>query len=660
MSSPYNLVILATTQPTKLEYDIKQEYDDPEIMTLRGIPKPLLPISGKPAINWWYDSLSSQIEGDVFIVTNAHNGWNFFEESYSSYLRWASSNNIPRSNIINNGNSLFENCQDMFTDIELVKRVKGFVNSIIVVQAELLFDSFNNTSLRELLFANNFVKFIFFNDNNELSNQTKNNIISTNLLDATTEPYQDGTINTTNLIAYMFHSSALYLIEEYTSKNKETINANDSNDSLDCVEKFIQFMMNKSLNTKMIMISYQPLFKWKDPVLTLKEYMSFFKSLFDDTIVIQKDPPLSHQSTSITTRSYARIGLIGNPSDGFYGKTISLLISNFFAEITLIPNKFTHTQEYSKIEFFHSMMTTTFLFKSIEFLSILSFTEGYTNANRLFQATCKVFFVYCKNNNLSLHKQGFRLFYETNIPRQVGLSGSSAIITSLWKALMKFYRIGNDDISLAMQAKLILDVELIELGISAGLQDRVIQSFGGVMYMDFEKEFMERNGGIGRYIRVPSELIPKGFWIAYEGNPSDSGKIHNDVRKRFEEGDKKIADAMIQVASFAEQAYYLLLDASMQKATKRVKLAKLMNMNFNLRLEIYGNRTLGKNNLNMIELARKFGFAAKFTGSGGSIVGLWEDENDKDMMTNVEKLKNELQKEGFVFCWVKICDDKYV
>ncbi|CAG8564510.1 6857_t:CDS:2 [Dentiscutata heterogama] len=543
----------------------------------------------------------------------------------------------------------------MFVDIELVKRVKGFVNSIIVVQAELLFDSFNNTSLKELLFDNDFVKLIFFNDD-ELSKQNKTSMISTNLLDTTTELYQDGSISTANLIAYMFHSSALYLIEEYTLKNKETINANDS---LDCVEKFIQFMMNKSLNTKMIMISYKSLFKWKDPFLTLKEYLSFFKSFFVDTIIIQKDPPLSHQSTSITTHSYARIGLMGNPSDGFYGKTISLLISNFFAEITLIPNKFTHAQEYSKIEFFHSMMTTTFLFQSIESLSILSFTEGYTNANRLFQAACKVFFIYCKNNNLSLHKQGFKLCFETNIPRQVGLSGSSAIITALWKALMKFYRIGNDDISLAMQAKLILEAELIELGISAGLQDRVIQSFGGVMYMDFEKEFMERNGGIGRYIRVPSELIPKGFWIAYEGNPSDSGKIHNDVRKRFEEGDKKLADAMIQFASFAEQTYYLLHDSSIQQATKRVKLAKLMNMNFNLRQEIYGNRTLGKNNLKMIELARKFGFAAKFTGSGGAIVGLWEDENDKNMMINVEKLKNELQKEGFVFCWVKICDDKY-
>ena len=30
-----------------------------------------------------------------------------------------------------------------------------------------------------------------------------------------------------------------------------------------------------------------------------------------------------------------RVGLIGNPSDGFYGKTISFTINNFWAEVTI-------------------------------------------------------------------------------------------------------------------------------------------------------------------------------------------------------------------------------------------------------------------------------------------------------------------------------------
>lgn len=40
----------------------------------------------------------------------------------------------------------------------------------------------------------------------------------------------------------------------------------------------------------------------------------------------------------VTCVSYFRIGLIGNPSDGFNGKTISLTIANFWAEVTIKPS----------------------------------------------------------------------------------------------------------------------------------------------------------------------------------------------------------------------------------------------------------------------------------------------------------------------------------
>jgi glucuronokinase len=34
-------------------------------------------------------------------------------------------------------------------------------------------------------------------------------------------------------------------------------------------------------------------------------------------------------------RTHSRVGLMGNPSDGFGGKTIALLCSNFWAEVTI-------------------------------------------------------------------------------------------------------------------------------------------------------------------------------------------------------------------------------------------------------------------------------------------------------------------------------------
>ena len=41
----------------------------------------------------------------------------------------------------------------------------------------------------------------------------------------------------------------------------------------------------------------------------------------------------------ITNRAYARVGLLGNPSDGYFGKCISVSVQNFFAEVTLTPNQ---------------------------------------------------------------------------------------------------------------------------------------------------------------------------------------------------------------------------------------------------------------------------------------------------------------------------------
>ncbi|CAJ0758966.1 6922_t:CDS:2, partial [Entrophospora sp. SA101] len=59
----------------------------------------------------------------------------------------------------------------------------------------------------------------------------------------------------------------------------------------------------------------------------------------------------------------------------------------------------------------------------------------------------------------------------------------------------------------------------------------------------------------------------------------------------------------------------------------------------------------------LIEIANKYGFAAKFTGSGGCIVGIWKgfketEDDEKNMLKNIEILKNHLQLEGFIFCWV--------
>ena len=35
------------------------------------------------------------------------------------------------------------------------------------------------------------------------------------------------------------------------------------------------------------------------------------------------------------TKAYARAALVGNPSDGYHGKTISLIVKNFSADVVI-------------------------------------------------------------------------------------------------------------------------------------------------------------------------------------------------------------------------------------------------------------------------------------------------------------------------------------
>ena len=50
----------------------------------------------------------------------------------------------------------------------------------------------------------------------------------------------------------------------------------------------------------------------------------------------------------IKTTSFARAGLLGNPSDGYFGKTISFAFSNFSAELTMYE---TPERERSRFDF---------------------------------------------------------------------------------------------------------------------------------------------------------------------------------------------------------------------------------------------------------------------------------------------------------------------
>ena len=309
----------------------------------------------------------------------------------------------------------------------------------------------------------------------------------------------------------------------------------------------------------------------------------------------------------IRKRAYARAALVGNPSDGYNGKTISVIVRNFWAEVVLY--------EWDSVDIVLAEDDRA-RFDSIYDLARDVTLHGYYGGIRLVKATIKRFVDFCARRGIALSDRKFSVRYQTNIPRQVGLAGSSAIIVATLRGLMEFY---NVEIPLAVQPSLVLAVEQEELGIAGGLQDRVIQVYEGVVYMDFDSAREQLIDGYRCYAYEP--LDPRRLpplYVAYDDSLSEPTEVfHNDIRGRYQRGDAAVVDAMKHCAELAARGRDALLD---RDATR---LARLIDENFDVRRRIYH---LPAWQIRMIETARACGASANFAGSSGAIVGTYRDE----------------------------------
>lgn len=309
-------------------------------------------------------------------------------------------------------------------------------------------------------------------------------------------------------------------------------------------------------------------------------------------------------------QGFARIAILGNPSDGFYGKTIAALIRNFAAtvevwespELSIVPDR-----EHDPT-----------VFESLESLRATAAAQGYYGGLRLILATCKKFADVCREHGIALPARSFTVRYGTDIPRQVGLGGSSAIINAAFHALMEFHHVPPAAFPLPVLPNIIRQVETHELSIQAGLQDRVIAVYGGLVYMDFDRELMESRG-YGDYVRLDPSLLPPMF-IAWGGPGGESGQAHSPIRVLWDRGDPKVREGMERFASLAAEGW----EALRERDVKR--LGDLMDANFGLRLELYGEQAIGEQTMRLVRVAREHGCPAKLPGSGGAAIGLMPEE----------------------------------
>lgn len=305
----------------------------------------------------------------------------------------------------------------------------------------------------------------------------------------------------------------------------------------------------------------------------------------------------------ITAHAFARAGLIGNPSDGYYGKTISFVIRNFRATVRLWESPhFEIVPTHGDLGRFGSVR---------EFLRDVKL-HGYYGGMRLLKAAVKKFHDHFRAQGVELPDRSFTVSFETDIPRLVGLSGSSAIIVAMMRAMMRFYGV---EVPKPYLPTLVLSAEKEELNINAGLQDRVIQTYEGIVYMDFDKAHLEAHGH-GIYEELRPEKMPP-LYVAYDPARAEVSDVpHRNLRELYNRGDPQVHAAMRRYREITDEARAALMGGDWET------LGRLIDLNFDIRRTIMN---IAPENLRMVEVARSTGASAKFAGSGGAIVGLYKD-----------------------------------
>lgn len=295
----------------------------------------------------------------------------------------------------------------------------------------------------------------------------------------------------------------------------------------------------------------------------------------------------------------ARVGLVGNPSDGYGGAVLAAVVDELAAEVTVTP-----TSSRLRID--------TDRHDAIEWSTPQGFvddiaTRGHPDPVRIVTAALTVVARHLGGPPPPVH-----IRCTTSIPRSVGLAGSSAIATGVVEALAA---IVGEVLDPRVVAALALRAETDELAIAAGWQDRIAQAHRRAVLVD------AANPTVADGLTVPGVTVvppPSGravvAWLA--GGAEDSGRYHAELRRRASAAE--VAAVMAELAALARRA------ATAAARGDSTELARAVEASWSLRRAAMPLRA---DHDTLVETARRAGGAATSPGSGGSVVALVGDDD---------------------------------
>jgi len=223
--------------------------------------------------------------------------------------------------------------------------------------------------------------------------------------------------------------------------------------------------------------------------------------------------------------------------------------------------------------------------------------------------------------------------WETTIPRGVGLGGSSAIVVAALRALCDLWSVALEPLAMA---ELALSIEVDQLGIAAGLQDRIAQTHERLTFMDF--------GTAPPAVRILDPGLLPPLLVAWRSDSAGhSGDVHAPLRDRHARGEPVVLRAMRELRHAAHEAVRAITCGDHDALRVSV------DRSFEARRSMLA---LDPRHVEMIETARTAGAAANYAGSGGAIVAVCLDAGHRTLVeTALRRLGCETLASGGVAAW---------
>ena len=296
--------------------------------------------------------------------------------------------------------------------------------------------------------------------------------------------------------------------------------------------------------------------------------------------------------------AHARVGLLGNPSDGYGGKAIAFCVADFEARVYLEP-----AEDLRLLGDHGARRLASSLVEAGGGIDPVDPGDG---SHLLEAALYRFLRAHPESRRVAPEESAprFSMRLETNIPRQVGLGGSSAIVIAALRALGDLFGITQDPVELATSA---LAAEQDDLGIAAGPMDRIVQAREGAVVMD-----LTRPGDLSSHFAIEPNLLPPLFiaWQPARGEPS--GVAHGDLQARWRAGDREVLETIGDLRALVDEGLGYL------ERGEHALFCRAMGRNLELRERIF---SISEGDRQMVEIAARHGATAKLCGSGGAVVG---------------------------------------